>query len=137
MHHCRTAILCITVGQWTTTLPSSNLGRMGETIWCFDALLAPRAHLRVTFVSSYSTENGSVGAASNKCTTMKKMTSTVASADNAKFHELHVPGCMVILIKMCYPYGSRTRNNKIMTLLASTDTMRSDMAYYHYAQKFL
>jgi hypothetical protein len=37
---------------------------------------------------------------------------------------------------LCYPCGSRTRNNKIMRLLASTDTMRSDMAYYHYAQKF-
>jgi hypothetical protein len=59
---------------------------------------------------------------------MKKMTSTVASADNEKVHELHIPGCMVILIKMCYPYGSRTRNCKIMTLLASTDTLRSDMA---------
>jgi hypothetical protein len=39
------AILCITVGQWATMLASSNLGRMGETISCFDVLLAPSTHL--------------------------------------------------------------------------------------------
>jgi hypothetical protein len=43
-------------------LPSSNLNRMGETISCFVALLAPRVHLMgsvAILVSSHSMENGS------------------------------------------------------------------------------
>jgi hypothetical protein len=54
------AILCITVEQWATMLPNSNMDRMGEPILCFNVLLVPSIHLMdsvLTFVLSHLTAN--------------------------------------------------------------------------------
>jgi hypothetical protein len=125
------AILCITVGQWATMLPSSNLGRMGETILCFDALLAPSTHLCLVPFNSKWIILTSFHDGMDWCSTLEQHTVTSTATkcldetlQDTCIHKeciyLHTQGvyltftrytqpegCMVILIKMSYPYSSR------------------------------
>jgi hypothetical protein len=127
------AILCITVGQWAMMLPSSNLGRMGETILCFDVLLAPSTHLCLVpfdgeWIVLTSFHDGMDWcSALEQCMVMSTATKCLDENFTRYLYTQGVhtwgvyltftrymqpEGCTVILIKMSYPYGGRTGNTE-------------------------
>jgi hypothetical protein len=134
MHHCQTMML-----------PSSNLGRMGETILCFDVLLAPSTHLCLVPFDGEWIVLTSFHDGMDWCSTLEQrtVTSTATKCLDENFTRyLYKQGVYLLaytrgvfdfheelhLIKMSYPYGSRTSRMKIMRFLAAIDNMRPDTA---------